>query len=264
MPPSSCFLGHLLHFSSAGLQLQLLEEGLVVLRAVGVTGAGPDDHDWFLDSLPGGALKLHLDGFGVVGGAAPTIAADPTEPGLIGMQASAILELQVDGFQGLLGAETLFTFLVCRLLGLLFTRPNHTKTSLLYHLTLAIPVGDPGGQAHPTALGTCAPLCGLLDAVDTGVRDFDSYGGFWSVGWKGQASQGPLLIWATGPLFTALSRHCNFSWSWAVGTWQQHIQLAAGHAANLPISAGAVVLTVWFKLLSAAVDDPIEHTVVSL
>lgn len=120
----------------------------------------------------------------------------------------------------------------------MFTRPNHTKTSLLYHLTLAIPVGDPGGQAHPTALGTCAPLCGLLDAVDTGVRDFDSYGGFWSVGWKGQASQGPLLIWATGPLFTALSRHCNFSWSWAVRTRQQHIQLAAGHAANLPISAG--------------------------
>lgn len=63
-----------------------------------MTGAGPDDHDWFLDGLPGGALKLHLDGFGVVGGAAPTIAADPTEPGLIGMQASAILELQVDGF----------------------------------------------------------------------------------------------------------------------------------------------------------------------
>ncbi|OBS57742.1 hypothetical protein A6R68_11133 [Neotoma lepida] len=64
--------------------LQLLEEGLIVLRAVGVTGAGSNDHDWFLDGLPWGALKLYLDGFGVVGGAAPTIDADPTEPGLVG------------------------------------------------------------------------------------------------------------------------------------------------------------------------------------
>lgn len=82
--------------------------------------------------------------------------------------------------------------------------------------------------------------------------------------WKGQASQGPLLIWATGPLLAALPRHCNFPGSWAVGTRQQHVQLAAGHAANLPISAGAAVLTVWFKLLSAAVNDSVEHTVVSL
>lgn len=76
-----------------------------------MTGAGSNDHDWFLDGLPRGALKLHLDGFGVVRGTTPAIAADSTEPGLIGMQASAILELQVDGLQGLLGAKTLFTFL---------------------------------------------------------------------------------------------------------------------------------------------------------
>lgn len=135
---------------------------------------------------------------------------------------------------------------------------------MFHHLALAIPVGDPGGQAHAAALGTCAPLRGLLNAVDAGVRDFHPYGGFWPVGWKGQASQCPLLSWATGPLLTALPRYGNFSWSWAVGTGQQYIQLAAGHTANLPISAGTVVLTVWFKLLSAAVNDPIEHTVVSL
>lgn len=64
-----------------------------------MTGAGPDDHHWFLDDLPWGALELHLDGFGVVGGAAPAITANPTEPGLIGMQARAVLELQVDGFE---------------------------------------------------------------------------------------------------------------------------------------------------------------------
>lgn len=93
LPQSMCFPGHLLHFSSACLQLQLLEEGLIVLRAVGVAGTGSNDHEWFRDGLPCGTLKLHLDGFGVVGGTAAAITADPTEPGLIGAQASAILEL---------------------------------------------------------------------------------------------------------------------------------------------------------------------------
>lgn len=64
-----------------------------------MTGAGPDDHHWFLDDLPWGALELHLDGFGVVWGAASAIAADPAVPGLVGLQARAVLELQVDGFE---------------------------------------------------------------------------------------------------------------------------------------------------------------------
>lgn len=103
----------MLHFFSTGVGLQLLEEGLVVLRTVGVTGAGPDDHHRFLDDLPWGALELHLDGFGVMGGAAPAVAADPTEPGLVGVQAGAVLELQVDGFERLHRAEALFPFLIC-------------------------------------------------------------------------------------------------------------------------------------------------------
>lgn len=76
-----------------------------------MTGAGPNDHHWLLDDVPRGALELHLDGFGVVRGAAPAIAADSTVPGLVGMQACAVLELQVDGFEGLRGAQTLFSFL---------------------------------------------------------------------------------------------------------------------------------------------------------
>lgn len=87
------YAGHLLNFSSACLQLQILEEGLIVLRAVGIAGTGSNDHDWFLDDFPRETLKLHLDGFGVVGGTAAAITADPTEPGLIGVQASAILKL---------------------------------------------------------------------------------------------------------------------------------------------------------------------------
>lgn len=99
LPLQVGFLKATLHFPSAGLQLQLLEEGLIVLRTVGVTGTGSDDHHWFLGDLPWGALELHLDGFGVVGGAAPAIAADSTEPGLVGMQAGAVLKLQVHGFE---------------------------------------------------------------------------------------------------------------------------------------------------------------------
>lgn len=88
-----------LHFPYAGLQLQVLEEGLIVLRTVGMAGTGPNDHHWLLDDLPWGALELHLDGFGIVGGAAATIDAGPTEPGFVGVQAGTVLELQVDGLQ---------------------------------------------------------------------------------------------------------------------------------------------------------------------
>lgn len=132
-----------------------------------MTGAGPNDHHWLLDDLPRGALELHLDGFGVVRGAAPAIAADSTVPGLVGMQARAVLELQVDGFEGLRGAQTLFSFLICELPVVLFTGPHHAEPSPLHHLALWIPVGDLGGEAHATALGTCAPLGGLFNAVDT-------------------------------------------------------------------------------------------------
>lgn len=63
------------------------------MRTVVVTGTGADNHHWFLYALPWGALELHLDGFGVVGGTASAIAADSTVPGLVGMQAGAVLEL---------------------------------------------------------------------------------------------------------------------------------------------------------------------------
>ena len=55
------------------------------MRTVVVTGAGPDDHHWFLEDLPWGALELHLDGFGIVWGTASAIAADTAEPGLVGV-----------------------------------------------------------------------------------------------------------------------------------------------------------------------------------
>lgn len=65
----------------------------MVLRTVAVTRAGSDGHHWFFDDLPWGALELYLDGFGVMGGAAPAITANPTVSGLVGVQAGAVLEL---------------------------------------------------------------------------------------------------------------------------------------------------------------------------
>lgn len=81
------------------------------MGTVAVARAGPDDHHRLLDDLPRGAPELHLDGFGVVRGAAPAVAADPAEPGPVGLQARAVLELQVGGFHRLHGAETLLSFL---------------------------------------------------------------------------------------------------------------------------------------------------------
>lgn len=52
LPQPKFFPWHLSHFSSARLQLQLLQEGLVVLGAVGMAGTGSNDHDWFPDDLP--------------------------------------------------------------------------------------------------------------------------------------------------------------------------------------------------------------------
>lgn len=74
----------MLHFFSASLRLLNLEDSLIVLRTVGVTGTGPNDHHGSLD-LPLGALELHLNSFSVVRRAASSITADPTESGLVGV-----------------------------------------------------------------------------------------------------------------------------------------------------------------------------------
>lgn len=83
------------------------------------------------------------------------------------------------------------SYLICRLLVFLFTGPHHAEASLLHHLTLWIPVGDPGGKTHATALGACAPLRGLLNAVDARVGDCNTYSGFCPVGYGMYKSRWP-------------------------------------------------------------------------
>lgn len=73
----------------------------------------------------------------------------------------------MNGIGGLHGAKTLFALLNSGLSVLLSTRSHHAEPNLLHHLTLLILVGDPSGDAHATAFGTCTPLCGLFNAVHT-------------------------------------------------------------------------------------------------
>ena len=46
-----------------------------------------------------------------------------------------------------------------------FTRPDHAEATLLLQSAEGIVVGNPGGDAHPTGLGTGTPFCGLDQAV---------------------------------------------------------------------------------------------------
>lgn len=46
-----------------------------------------------------------------------------------------------------------------------FTRPDHAEAALLLQSAESVVIGNPGGDAHPTGLGTGTPLCGLDQAV---------------------------------------------------------------------------------------------------
>lgn len=46
-----------------------------------------------------------------------------------------------------------------------FARPDHAEAALLLQSAEGVVIGNPGGDAHPTGLGTGTPLCGLDQAV---------------------------------------------------------------------------------------------------
>lgn len=71
------------------------------------------------------------------------------------------------------------------------------------------------------------------------------------------------LIGVTDPLFTALPGHFDFPGSRAVGLGQEQVFVTAGHTADLPILTGALVFAARLEGLSALVNDPVEHTVIS-
>lgn len=51
------------------------------------------------------------------------------------------------------------------LLQVSFARPDHAQAALLLQPAEGVVIGHPGGDAHPTGLGTGTPLCGLDQAV---------------------------------------------------------------------------------------------------
>lgn len=51
------------------------------------------------------------------------------------------------------------------LLQVSFARPDHAEAALLLQPAEGVVIGNAGGDAHPTGLGTGTPLCGLDQAV---------------------------------------------------------------------------------------------------
>lgn len=58
---------------------------------------------------------------------------------------------------------------------LVVTGSDHTQPTLLHHFTLAVLVGDSCGDPDTTGLRAGTPLCGLLNAVQTGVPTIKSH-----------------------------------------------------------------------------------------
>lgn len=170
-------------------------EDVVLPRAVVVAGAGLDEHHVLLHHLPVGALELHGQGGGSVGGAAAAVQAHAAELWPVGLGGGAAGDLELHGLGDSGGADALFTFLQRdgqmflsifhqrirsltkaikeggggahpdALLQLGLAWAHHTQPSLFLQATFAIVVGDPGGDAEAAALGAGAPFSSLNQAV---------------------------------------------------------------------------------------------------
>lgn len=68
-----------------------------------------------------------------------------------------------------------------------FARPDHAEPALLLQPAEGVVVRNPGGDAHPTGLGTGTPLCGLDQAVGSNHRWVWAQRVFQSVSWESRA-----------------------------------------------------------------------------
>lgn len=68
-----------------------------------------------------------------------------------------------------------------------FARPDHAEAALLLQPAEGVVVGNPGGDAHPTGLGTGTPLCGLDQAVGSNHSWVWAKRVFQSVSWESRA-----------------------------------------------------------------------------
>lgn len=133
---------------------------VIVSGTVVMAGTGLDEHHVLLHDLPVGALELHRKSGGSVGGAAPAICADATELSPVRLHAGAPRKLKFDRLGDFGGTDALFALLNV-LFQVSFARPDHAEAALLLQPAEGVVIGDAGGDAHPTGLGTSTPLCGL-------------------------------------------------------------------------------------------------------
>lgn len=68
----------------------------------------------------------------------------------------------------------------------------------------------------------------------------------------------------THPSLAALSRHLDLAWHGAVWSRQHHVQVAAWHTADLPITAHTLVLTAGEKGLAVLIDRAVQNAHSSL
>ena len=76
-----------------------------------MTGAGLDEHHVLLHHLAVGALELHGQGGGPVGGAAAAVRAHPTELWPVRLGGGAARDLKLHGFGHSRGSNALLPFL---------------------------------------------------------------------------------------------------------------------------------------------------------
>lgn len=231
-----------------------------------VAGTGQDHHDRSPAGFTVGTLELHQGGLGSVGGAAAGVCAGATVARLVGLDAGAVLIGEVDGFVAPHHPLTLTASLWrnrCQLglVLLVVTWSDHTQPALFHHLTPTVLIGDPGGHPHAAGLRAGPPLCGLLNAVQTGVKTVKAYCVLLTKGGHGEASQGTgFSLGLAHPLLAALSGHLDPAWHWAVRPRQHHVQIAAWHTGDLPIMAKTLVFTAGEEGLAVLIDRTIQNT----
>lgn len=222
-----------------------------------MAGTGLDEHHAPLHDLTIGTLELHGKGGGSVRGAAPAISAYSAELRPVCLHACAARKLELDRLGDFGGTDALFALLNA-LFQVSFTRPDHAEPALLLQPAEGVVVGNPGGDAHPTGLGTGTPLCGLDQAVGSNHSWVWAQRVFQSVSGEGRANHGLVLGLIAHPLLTAFPGQLDPPRERAVRAGQANIHAAQGHAAYSPIQASALVFAAALERLSTPVHRPSE------
>lgn len=127
------------------------ERRLVGVRAVVVALAGLDHHDVLGERLPVFAAEAHLDGAGLLRGAAPTVHARAAVLGPVLLHARTSSVSKLDRLGGFLGLAA-FLALLQAAVHLLPARPHLADPGLLHQAAFKVVIGNSGGDPRPTRL----------------------------------------------------------------------------------------------------------------